>query len=305
MTRHKVTTEAEYQARTAALIKELEAGVAAIQTGEDFKRYLEVAAKFHTYSHNNVLLILGQCPHATRVAGYKTWQSLGRQVKKGEKAIYIFAPRPYAIDTKNEDGEEEQKLLLTFRAVPVFDISQTEGTPLPTVEAQPLTGDQGEAVYTRLVAYAERLGLTVTNVDPDTAGDDSKSNYRGYYSPARLLIFVKQAAPAQMLKTLIHELAHYCDPELLQASKSERETVAEATAFVVAAHQGLDTGTYSFPYIAGWAGQQDGPTLIKKVMGRVQAIAHQIIEGIEVDESDPKPPAATQTLPGEDMRLAT
>ena len=106
----------------STLMQQLEAGVQAIQTSEDFKRYLRTAARFHAYSPNNVLLILSQRPDATRVAGYKTWQALGRQVKKGERAIYIFAPRPYRVTTEDETGEEQTREGLTFRSVPVFDI---------------------------------------------------------------------------------------------------------------------------------------------------------------------------------------
>ncbi len=96
-------------------MQQLEAGVQAIQTGTDFKRYLRTAATFHQYSPNNVLLILAQKADATRVAGYRAWQSLGRQVRKGEKAIYIFAPRPYRVTTEDETGEEQTREGLTFR----------------------------------------------------------------------------------------------------------------------------------------------------------------------------------------------
>ena len=114
-------------------MEQLEAGIQAIQTSADFTRYLKVAATFHPYSPNNVLLILAQKPEATRVAGYRAWQSLGRQVKKGEKAIDIFAPRPSRVTTEDEQGEEQTREGLTFRSVPVFDISQTEGDPIPTL----------------------------------------------------------------------------------------------------------------------------------------------------------------------------
>jgi antirestriction protein ArdC len=102
--------QAQRDERMSTLMQQLEAGVEAIQTSEDFKRYLRTAAIFHAYSPNNVLLILSQRPDATRVAGYKTWQALGRQVKKGEKAISIFAPRPYRVTTEDETGEEQSRL---------------------------------------------------------------------------------------------------------------------------------------------------------------------------------------------------
>src|SRR5918997_331320 len=129
------TRLAQREERTKALLQQLEAGVLAIQTGADFKRYLTTAAKFHNYSANNVLLVLAQHPSATRVAGYKTWQALGRQVRKGERAISIFAPRPYRVTTETEAGEEETCERLTFRLVPVFDLAQTTGQPLATMEA--------------------------------------------------------------------------------------------------------------------------------------------------------------------------
>ena len=99
-----------------------------------------------------------------------------------------------------------------------------------------------------------------------------------------------------MVKTLTHEVAHYLDPELELAPRGEAETVAEATAFIIAAHQGIDTGSYSFPYIAAWAGTQDGPALLKQVMGRVQAIAHRLLEALERDEETEggnEPPSTT------------
>src|SRR5215210_7254112 len=126
------------------LMRQLEAGVQAIQTSDAFKRYLKTAARFHQYSPNNVLLILAQKPEATRVAGYHAWQQLGRQVKQGEKAISIFAPRPYRVTTEDEAGEEQTRKGLTFRAVPVWDISQTDGDPIPTMEAPTLTGSDGQ-----------------------------------------------------------------------------------------------------------------------------------------------------------------
>ena len=144
-------------------------------------------------------------------------------MKKGERAIYIFAPRPYRVTTEDEAGEEQTREWLTFRSVPVFDISQTEGAPLLTMEAPTLTGDAGQETYAALVAFAAREGLTVTTHDPKTNGDDTQSTYNGYYSPSRNLIFVKQAAPAQMVKTLCHELAHHLDPELQAAPRGVRD----------------------------------------------------------------------------------
>lgn len=271
------------QERTTVLLKQLEAGVAAIQTSDDFQRVLAIAAKFHSYSFNNVLLIMAQRPNATRVAGYKTWQSLGRQVRKGERAIYILAPRPYRVVSENTTtGEAEiEREGITFRTVAVFDIIQTEGAELPTFEVTPLTGNAGQDVYDSLVLFAAVKGVHVTNQDTNVSTPDQPANYHGYYRPRTQVIFVKPAAPAQMMKTLIHELAHYLDEDLLTRPRDERETVAEATAYLVAAHAGIDTSTYSLPYIAGWAGRSDGAVMIKSVMERVQRIAHTLITSLD------------------------
>ena len=181
MARTNETNQAEREHRTTELLAQLEAGVTAIQTGDDFKRYLSVAATFHAYSHNNVLLIIAQRPEATRVAGYRTWQSLGRQVNKGERAIYIFAPRPYRVTTETATDAEETRERVTFRLVPVFDLEQTTGDPLPVMEAPALTGDADADAYHALVRFAAGDGLTVTSHDPNTDGDDTRSSYHGSY----------------------------------------------------------------------------------------------------------------------------
>ena len=190
------------------LVKQLEEGVASIQSSEDFKRWLAVVSRFHTYSLNNQLLILFQFPGATRVAGYRTWQSLGRQVKKGSKGISILAPRPYERIVKDQQaGTEEVLQGLSFRTVSVFDISQTEGEALPQMAPDQLQGQEGEELYIKLDELAEAEGLKVTHYDLQGGGDDSQTDYNGYYLPGSKLIFVKRAAKSQMVKTLAHELA--------------------------------------------------------------------------------------------------
>jgi antirestriction protein ArdC len=273
------TTPEQRRERLDQLGQQLEAGIAAVQSSDQFKAYLRTAAKFHHYSHNNVILIICQCPQATRVAGYNAWKALGRQVRKGETAIRILAPITRRIDDATEaDGD---RYVVAFKAAPVFDISQTDGEPLPDVDVPTLDGDADAATYAALCAFADTHSLIVTDHDPHTDGDDTRSTYQGYYSPGQKLIFVKRNAPAQMLKTLVHELAHHLDPELKQAESHERETVAEAAAFMVAAHADLDTSAYSFPYIATWAGAEDGRDILKCVMQRTQQIAHQLIAAID------------------------
>lgn len=280
-----------------ALGEQLALGVAAIQRSADFQRYLTVAARFHHYSWRNVLLILLQRPDATRVAGYRTWQMLGRQVRKGETGMRIFAPAPIKTTIKNPTtGEEESGIIPLFKPATVFDIAQTDGDPLPDLEVPTLIGEGDAAAYAALVAFAEAEGLTVTTHDPNTDGDDTRSSYQGYFHPAARRIFVKQQASAQMLKTLIHELGHYLDPQLSEADRSEQETVAEAVAFMVTAACGLDSGGYSFPYIATWAGREDGVAILTRVMERTQAIAARLLDVIMTTGAPARRPKAVGQL---------
>lgn len=275
-------TTTDRRERLDQLSQQLETEIAAIQNSDVFKAYLRTAATFHQYSYNNVLLIAQQCPEATRIAGYNAWKALGRQVRKGESAIRILAPLTRRIDsdTPAEADAERGRHVVGFKAAPVFDLSQTEGEPLPVIDMPRLDGEHGADVYTALHAFGRGQGLDVTTHDPYTHGDDTRSRYDGYYSRREKRIFVKPDAQAQMTRVLIHELAHHLDPLLKQTPRSERETVAEAAAFMVATHFDLDTSAASFPYIAEWAGAEDGTDMLKRVMQRTQKIAHTLIDAV-------------------------
>jgi antirestriction protein ArdC len=271
----------ERQDRIAALVKQLEEGVASIQSSDDFKRWLKVASRFHSYSVNNQLLILFQFPTAARVAGYRTWQSLGRQVKKGSKGINILAPRPYERVIEDRDGGTEEIVRgISFRTVSVFDISQTEGAELPSIAPDQLHGEDGEVLYQRLDDLAEGEGLKVTHYDLQGEGAEADPNYNGYYLPGSKLIYVKRAAQVQMVKTLAHELGHHFDAGREGSPRDERETVA----FVVGAYYGIDTTAYTFPYVAGWAAKREGAEIIKGVMTRIQQTSHRMLALLEGDQ---------------------
>lgn len=271
----------ERQERIAALVQQLEQGVAGIQSSDDFKRWLRVASRFHTYSVNNQLLILFQFPSATRVAGYRTWQSLNRQVKRGSKGINILAPQPFErIIEDKVTGTEEVARGITFKTVSVFDISQTEGEELPSIAPGQLQSEEGQELYRKLDDLAEREGLKVTHYD--LMGEAEKDpQYNGYYLPGSKLIYVKRAAQSQMVKTLAHELGHHFDAGREGSPRDERETVAEAVAFVVGSYYGIDTTAYTFPYVAGWAAKREGAEVIKAVMSRVQQTAHRMLDLLE------------------------
>jgi hypothetical protein len=141
----------------------LQDAVAEIASGDDWKRMLKVASKFHRYSFNNHLMIFLQRPDAMVVAGFNRWKSLGRFVKKGEKGIAIFAPCRYKTKVETDAGEEQTvQQIRGFRVVHVFDISQTEGDDLPDLDAvrpKLLDADAPEGIWDALVAQAEAAGL--------------------------------------------------------------------------------------------------------------------------------------------------
>ena len=207
---------------------------------EQMTAFLRTVSRFHRYSFGNVMLIMAQRPDATRVAGFRTWKSLGRSVKKGEKGIVILAPmmlkanrhdgdRP-AGTSENGDDDRGGKVL-RFRAVHVFDIGQTEGEPLP--EPSRVSGDPKGALE-RLEHAVREHGITLTESDDLGAAD-------GVSKGGRIEIGAG-LSPAERFATLVHEFAH----ELLhqvkgeeRPSKTVRELEAEAVAFVVAEWAGL------------------------------------------------------------------
>lgn len=262
----------------SASLAQLERSVAAIQDSDTFRAYLTAQAKFHQYSFGNVLLILAQKPDAARVAGYRTWQSLGRQVKKGEKAIRIIAPA-YAKKREQVDeaGEELERQVAFFRSASVFDISQTEGDPLPEVAVPVLDSHAGAELYAKLETVALTEGLRVT------IGHESflrRPHMMGFYEPHSRAIYIKEEAQLQQTKTLAHELGHHFAKH--QVSGPASETEAEAISYVVLAHQGLDSGARSFPYIATWS---TDPAVLKAALATIEHVSSAIIR--KLDDTQP------------------
>jgi antirestriction protein ArdC len=263
--------------RQRAVLARLEAAVAAIHDSETFRRYLDAQARFHTYSWRNVALILAQCPEATRVAGYRTWQALGRQVRRGEHGITILVPLPVKQVAATDDAAEatEPSTGLRFGTGTVFDVSQTEGEPLPAVAVPELHEERGAALYDALARLAQAEGL-----DLRRQAQLSDAQTMGVYNPGQRSIVVREAAQLQMTKTLAHELAHHFTGrhESYTARRHEHETIAEAVAYVVLAHVGLDSGSRSFPYIATWATET---ATLRTAMRTIHAVAHTIISRID------------------------
>lgn len=267
--------------RYQALIDRLEAAVGAIQDSDSFRRYLDIQARFHRYSWANTVLIVAQYPAATRVAGYRTWQALGRQVRKGEHGIRIIVPltgrqrrdEPPPIPATTADDADRDVLPLRFGTGTIFDISQTEGDPLPDVAVPVLEDDAGDTLYDDLARLAARDAVRVDRV-PELPGSTM-----GWYDPVRRRIVVREAAQLQMTKTLAHELAHHVTGlhETYDAEREAHETIAESVAYITLAHYGLDSGARSFPYIATWA--RDRQTLTA-ALGTISRVSRTIITGL-------------------------
>jgi hypothetical protein len=272
----KAAWRAAKQQRLTNLGEQLKTQVAAVQVSEAFKRYLVAQAVFHRYSARNVFLILYQRPEATRVAGYATWQKLGRQVRRGETGITIFAPAPFTQTTTDAaTGEVTEELIPRFKTATVFDYSQTDGEPLPTIKLGEIAGSAPAGAYAVLVDFAASIGY---NLVPHSEGDDAE----GRCNYEERTISVQAGTAERMLHILIHELAHALTAAIRQAhDRTARETIAEGVAFVACTAIGLDAGGYAFPYIAGYAGQKDGPAIITRLMDTIQKTAAQIIDVIE------------------------
>jgi len=260
------------QDKLAALHEQISDGVAALVESDGWRAMLDTAAKFHSYSLGNLLLIGGQAPQATRVAGFRSWQSLGRQVRKGERGIAILAPctyRPKAADRTEPaapagqepattsgggavPGAGGKKQVRGFRVVHVFDLSQTEGAPLPDVAPTLLTGQAPAGLWDALEGQVLGHGYTVHR------GDTGRAN--GWTDPTSRTVRVSGGVDdAQAVKTLIHELAHLeaghvADLPTYATCRGRCEVEAESIAYVVAAAQGMDASGYSVAYVAGWAG---------------------------------------------------
>lgn len=255
----------------------LQSAVAEIVSGDDWKRMLKVVSKFHKYSFNNHLMIFMQRPDATIVAGFNRWKSIGRSVKKGEKGIAIFAPCRYKTKTETDEGQERTvQEIRGFRVVHVFDISQTEGEDLPDLDAvrpKLLDADAPEGIWDALVAQAHSVGFEVIR--------NRRGSENGFCDFSSKQIAVRpDVAPAQAVKTLIHEFGHaLLHAEELPRSKEVAEVEVESVAYIVCDAIGLDSGDYSFAYVAHWA---EGSTdLLKETGERVITCAKMILAALE------------------------
>jgi antirestriction protein ArdC len=266
--------QAERNARVRELHAELERSVAKLVEGDDWRAMLETAARFHPYSFGNVMLIMSQRPDATRVAGFQTWKTFGRHVRRGERGIRILAPCRYTID--DADADEERWVLRGFKVEHVFDISQTDGEPIADVRPELLSGEAPSGLWDGLAAQAKAAGFTVERGDCGGANGVTRFD-------VRTVRVRDDVDDAQACKTLAHELGHVLMHEagLAHGCRGRIEVEAESVAYIVAAASDLPTDGYSLPYVARWA---DGDTQVvrdtaERVIGAAGAILAALAEG--------------------------
>ncbi|MCC9309883.1 ssDNA-binding domain-containing protein [Kitasatospora sp. RB6PN24] len=293
----KARRTATREAAVAALGDKLTDAVVSLATSEGWTATIRAMASLdlRRYSFRNWLLILQQCPHATAVASYDEWQRQGRQVRRGEKSLTIFAGM--TIKKRDEDGkpatDEDGKpeTFTRFRTTPVFDISQTDpiedatAAPLVTIGAK-VTGAVPDGLWAALTLHAERRGYTVALADTSPA--DGSTN------PATRQILISDTDPgAHATVTLAHEVGHVeCghveDMAEYAKHRGRMETEAEAVAAIVCAWFGLDSGISSAPYIAGWAGKtpEEIKTTMLSVLQKVTAAVSAVLDSIDPPAAD-------------------
>jgi antirestriction protein ArdC len=250
------------------LIRDVEAGIS-----ETLRGYLKAMGRFHRYSVGNAILIGLQKPDATHVAGFRAWEQLGRHVKKGEHGIAIMAPVVYHRRTRDDVGTErhedpDSEVVSTFKAAYVFDISQTEGKPLP--EFARAKGDPG-AYLERLERFISGKGIKLERGDLRIAEGASIGG---------TILLKASLAPAEEFSTMVHELAHemlHQDPANRPKDQTVREAEAEAVAYVVGQGIGLDANTASSDYIQLYDGNKK--TLMAS-LERIQRTAGEILEAV-------------------------
>lgn len=274
--------------RTDRLAEAHDRLVAAIEhlvNGEEWQHFLDTARRFRAYSLNNLLLIYAQRPDATQVAGYRTWQSLGRQVRRGEQGIAILAPCTYRRSDDDEQPDEPPRVLRGFKVVHVFDIAQTDGDALPAPPVHLLDGDDPDHVTNRLAAIIRSSGYAF-ELGAMPAGHEDANGVTDHTN--RAVTVRDDLAPAQQAKTTAHELAHVLLHDPATGSRPDRnvcEIEAESVAYLVCGSHGLASDDYSFGYVATWAAGD--PDAVRATAQRVTACAARILDALDPsDQAD-------------------
>ena len=282
--------------RMKEITDRLETGIQQLFDSDRYKAYLTTMAKFHNYSFNNTLLIAMQ--GGQLVAGFNKWKdTFHRTVKKGEKGIKILAPAPYKVKQKMEKLDEQGKPILdkdgkplteektvqipAFKVVSVFDVSQTEGEPLPTIAVNELSGSvQDYQDFFKALEQSSPVPIGFEGIE---------GGAHGYFHLLDNRIAIQEGmSQLQTIKTAIHEIAHAklhaidpTDPEQTNRPDSRtREVQAESVAYAVCQHYGLDTSEYSFGYVAGWSSGRELAEL-KASLEIIRSAAHELISALD------------------------
>ena len=285
------------------LTDQIEAGIKALfQSGdlEKYQAYLHTMSHFHHYSVNNQMLIFSQCPHATLVAGYQKWQNqFSRHVLRGEKGISILAPTPYKIKVEKEkldpvtklplldaDGktitEEKEVQIPMFRPVKVFDVSQTDGEPLPEQVKSPVAELTGNVEHYEAFMDALKLVSPVPiEIKP------LSSNLDGFFSPSKQSITLREGmSEVQTVCAAVHEIAHsklhnYArQPDSQPKDSSTEEMEAESIAYTVCAYFGIETSANSFGYVATWSKDKDVKAF-RASLDTIRKTSSELISGVD------------------------
>lgn len=297
-------SKSEAADKVAAMHEEVTAGVAALVEDGKWKALLAMQARFHSYSLGNLLLIAAQCPSATQVAGFRAWQGLGRQVRKGEKSIGILAPMTFApkddegkgeksTAEKATTGERSARKVRGWRRVSVFDVAQTDGEALPQITAAVIEGEAPAGLWEALGAQVAAHGYALERGDTGPAD--------GWTNPKTMTVRIAgHDVDAQAVAVLAHELGHIECGHLDEGAptyatcRGRCEVEAESVAYVIATAHGIDASAASFGYVAQWAGGD--VAVVRAAAETVTKAARRILTALDDTtgvEAEPEPAAAT------------
>lgn len=279
------------KAKLDALHTELQEQVANLHNDVEWSNYLDSVTKFHKYSFSNQIIISIQNPNATRVAGFNKWKEMGRNVKRGEKALNILAPKIYNVVKEDKDGNPvkgpdgkpiKERRVVGFTGVSVFDVSQTEGKPLPPKPE--LSETPPEGLKEDLENAVESYGYSVHYSDDAGPGE-------GYTSKTDKKVVIKKSLnPGQTASVLAHELGHIAAGHMEREDyhtgegghRGTMEVEAESISYVILRANGMSTaaGTESKGYVSGWAKAQKDPDTVKKSAEKVSSTVKKLLDDL-------------------------
>ena len=283
----------------------IEKGIKELFASDQYADYLKTMSHFHNYSLNNIMLIYMQKPDATMVAGFGKWKDqFGRHVNKGEKAIKIIAPVLYNKKVEREKRDPKTQMLVVddegnpvmeeitirvprFKVTPVFDLSQTDGKPLPTLVHDLYGNVNNYEVFMEAIRRSSPVPVDIVPLNQNDHGD-------GYYSLSEKHIYLRSGmSQVQTISAAIHEVAHAMlhskemmeaekqqNPEAKPKSKAQKEIEAESVSYACCQYYSLETKENSFGYIASWSKNQELPEL-KASLETINKTASAIITSID------------------------